>query len=135
MSSPPSTASRFVRVVGVIAAVGFLLTGIGAMVAPESFFDAAATFEPYNQHFLQDIGAFNLGIGFTLLLATRPGADALAVALVGAAIGSGAHVLSHVIGHDLGGQPGVDIPMFAILTILLAAAALVRHRELATSTE
>lgn len=116
-----------------IGAAWFLLTGVGAIAAPEAFFDAAATFDPYNQHFIQDIGAFNLGIGAILLLATRPGADALAAALAGATVGSAAHVLSHVIGHDLGGQPAVDIPAFSVLAVLTGWAAFVRYRDLGRS--
>jgi hypothetical protein len=39
------------------------------MVDPRSFFTALAAFEPYNQHFIQDIGAFQIGLGAVLLLA------------------------------------------------------------------
>jgi hypothetical protein len=122
-------ASRLPRIIGIIGAIGFLATGVAAMAAPETFFDSVATFEPYNQHFIQDIGSFNLGLGMVLVLALRQGADALFAALAGAAIGSGAHVLSHVIGWDLGGTPEMDVPLFAVLTVLLAAAAAIRHRE------
>jgi hypothetical protein len=129
VESEQHTGSRLPRIIGIVGAIGFLVTGVGAMAAPESFFDSVATFEPYNQHFVQDIGSFNLGLGMVLVLALRPRADALFAALAGAAIGSGAHVLSHVIGWDLGGTPELDVPLFAVLTILLAVAALVRHRE------
>lgn len=124
-----ATAAAWPRTIGIIGAVAFALTGVGALVVPESFFDAVATFEPYNQHFIQDIGAFNLGIGATLGLATRPGADALASALLGAAVGSAFHVISHLIGVDLGGTPAMDIPTFGVLTVVLAAAGVKRYRE------
>ena len=128
-----SPATGLPRVIGVVGAIGFLLTGVGAMAAPESFFDAVATFEPYNQHFIQDIGSFNLGLGVVLALAVRPRADALFVALAGAAVGSGAHVVSHVIGWDLGGQPELDVPLFALLTILLTVGAASRWRSITPS--
>jgi hypothetical protein len=36
--------------------------GVG-VVFPHSFYDNVATFEPYNRHFLHDIGAFTIGLG------------------------------------------------------------------------
>jgi hypothetical protein len=120
----------FPRAIGVLGGFSFLASGLWAMIAPESFFDAVATFEPYNQHFVQDVGAFQIGLGAVLLLAAiRPRADALAVGLIGVGVGSAAHVVSHVVGHDLGGKPEMDIPLFAVLTVLLLVAGLVRWRE------
>jgi hypothetical protein len=120
----------FPRAMGVLGGFSFLASGLWAMIAPESFFDAVATFEPYNQHFVQDVGAFQIGLGAVLLLAAiRPRADALAVGLIGVGVGSAAHVVSHVVGHDLGGKPEMDIPLFAVLTVLLLVAGLVRWRE------
>jgi hypothetical protein len=108
------------RRIAAAGAVGFLAIGLWAFVDPESFFDQVATFEPYNQHLLQDIGAFLIGLGAVLGLAVLlRGADALTVALLGAGIGSAAHAVSHVIGHDLGGRPGVEIPLFGLLALVL----------------
>jgi hypothetical protein len=43
------------------------------MVDPRSFFDTLTAFQPYNQHLLQDLGAFQVGLGVVLLLAVwRP---------------------------------------------------------------
>lgn len=65
-----------------------------------------------------------------LLLAAIPArTDALAVGLIGVGIGAAAHTVSHVVGRDLGGKPEVDIPLFAVLTVLLLVAGLVRWRE------
>ena len=116
-------AQAFTRAVAVAGAVSFVGFGVWAMVAPRSFFGRVATFEPYNQHLIQDIGAFQIGLGSVLLLAVQfRGAGALAVALLGTGIGGGAHVASHVVGRDLGGRPEVDIPVFAVLAALLVAA-------------
>ena len=119
----------------VAALVGlvFLVLGVWAMADPESFFDRIATFEPYNQHFVQDIGAFQIGLGAVLLLAVVPlRPDALAVALLGVGIGSGAHTVSHIIGNDLGGTPETDIPLFAATTVLLLAAGLAQWSRTST---
>lgn len=116
-------ALRFPRIVGVVGGISFVLFGAWAMAAPESFFDRIALFEPYNQHLLQDIGAFQLGLGAVLLLATlAPALDSLTVALLGTGLGAAAHAISHVIGRDLGGKPSSDIPMFVVLAALLIGA-------------
>ena len=120
----------FPRAVGVLGGASFLASGLWAMAGPESFFETVATFEPYNQHFIQDVGAFQIGLGAVLLLAamwTR--ADAVAVGLVGVGIGSTAHTISHVIGRDLGGRPELDIPLTALMSVLLLAGGLWRRRQ------
>lgn len=121
---------RLPRAIGMIGGVSFLASGLWAMIAPESFFDAVATFEPYNQHFVQDIGAFQIGLGAVLLLAAIPvRPDALTDGLVGVGIGSAAHTVSHIGGLDLGGKPEVDIPFSIAITVLLLAGGLVRWRD------
>jgi hypothetical protein len=133
MDTAPRPSRRrhwFPRTVAVIGGVSFLASGLWAMAGPKSFFETVATFEPYNQHFIQDVGAFQIGLGAVLLLAaiwTR--ADALAVGLVGVGIGSTAHTISHVIGRDLGGTPELDIPLTALMSVLLLAGGLWRRRQ------
>ena len=127
-SRPSGRRHWFPRAVAVVGGVSFLAAGLWAMAGPESFFETVATFEPYNQHFVQDIGAFQIGLGAVLLAATGRG-DALAVGLVGVGIGSAAHTVSHVIGRDLGGRPELDIPFTALTSLLLLAAGLWRWRQ------
>lgn len=104
--------------------------GLWAMAAPESFYGTTALFPPYNQHFLQDVGAFQIGLGAVLLLALIWPLDSLSTALVGVGIGSAVHVVSHVIGRNLGGNPAVDIPLLTVLTLaLLAAGAAARRHQ------
>lgn len=133
MEQPAVENARLDTIAKVIAgAVGVFLAvfGLWAMLAPKSFFDAFAEFDPYNQHFLQDIGAFQIGLGAVLLLAAlRPAVGALAVALVGVGIGSAAHVISHAVGTDLGGRPAVDIPFFGASTALLLVAGVLLWRR------
>ncbi|CAA9546050.1 MAG: hypothetical protein AVDCRST_MAG88-410 [uncultured Thermomicrobiales bacterium] len=121
---------RLPRAVAILGGVGLVALGAWAMIEPRSFFDALATFEPYNQHFLQDIGAFQAGLGAVLLLASVPArADGLAVALIGVGAGAALHAVSHVVGRDLGGTPATDIPSFAALAVLLLAAGGFRRRH------
>jgi hypothetical protein len=120
----------FARIVAVAAGIGFGASGVWALVSPESFFDALVRFDPYNQHFVQDIGSFLIGLGSVLLLASLPSrADALAVALLGVGIGSLAHTVSHVIGINLGGRPAIDIPLLGGMTVVLLVAGWLRTRD------
>jgi hypothetical protein len=108
---------------------GLAALGLWAMVDPESFFERVALFEPYNQHFLQDLGALQVGLGAVLMLAgVLPALDALTVALVGVGIGGALHAVSHVIGIDLGGRPAIDIPVFGGLAVVLLVAGAMRWR-------
>lgn len=123
----PSRPVRLVAVVGGLAFVGF---GLWALVAPRSFFDALATFEPYNRHFLHDIGAFQVGLGAVLLLAAFPRRiDGLAAALLGVGIGGLLHTIAHVLDADLGGTPATDIPSLGLLALALLAAGVARSRR------
>ena len=109
---------------------GLVALGLWAMVDPQSFFERVALFEPYNQHFLQDIGALQIGLGAVLLMAgLLPTLDALTVALVGVGIGGALHALSHVVGVELGGRPAVDIPIFGGLAVVLLVAGVLRWRQ------
>ncbi len=121
---------RFPLVVAIGGGFGFVARGAWAMVDPRSFFDTLATFEPYNQHFLQDIGAFQIGLGAVLLIACMPiRVDRLAGALLGVGVAAAFHAVSHIVSHDLGGTPETDIPFFAVLAVLLLAAAGLRLRN------
>jgi hypothetical protein len=129
--TPPAATTERVDRLSRLTAVGvglvFLGAGLWAFVDPESFFEQAATFEPYNAHLIRDIGAFQIGLGAVLLLATWL-RDALLAALAGVAVGAFAHTAAHIIDRDLGGQPGVDIPAFGLVAVLLIVAAVARHR-------
>lgn len=120
------------KLVAVAAGSVFLLFGIFAMVSPSGFYDAVAEFEPYNAHFLQDIGAFQIGLGAVLLFAALLTSDALAAAMLGVGVGAVAHVISHLVGIDAGGTPVIDIPFFTLLGAVLLAVGVRRLRTVAS---
>ena len=126
----PFPVAAFPRLIALLGGLAFGAFGAWGMIDPRSFFERVARFEPYNQHFLQDIGAFQIGLGAVLLLAAwRPLGDVLALSLAGVGIGALLHALSHVIGRELGGTPATDIPLFATLAVALLAAGALRWAQ------
>jgi peptidoglycan/LPS O-acetylase OafA/YrhL len=108
-----------------IGAVFFIGPGLWAFFDPQGFHDELATFEPYNEHFIHDIGAFQIGIGVALASAIWRRNDALLAALLGAAVGSIFHTIAHFIDHDLGGKDS-DVVVFSVITVVLLAGAALR---------
>ena len=111
-----------------LGALFFLAFGLWAFLDARSFFDEVAVFEPYNEHFLHDIGAFQIGIGATLAVALWRRADALFAALAGAGIASAFHAAAHLRDHDLGGKDS-DVFIFSLVAVLLLAGAALRLRR------
>jgi peptidoglycan/LPS O-acetylase OafA/YrhL len=122
--------TTFGRVATGIGAVSFLAFGAWALVAPSSFFDQLAPWPPYNEHFIHDIGVFQLGIGVALAAGLSRMRGALA-ALAGASVAAVLHVVSHVVDYDGGGRPS-DPYVLGIFALLLVAAFLVESRSQVT---
>ncbi len=118
---------KAVRVVALTIGVFMLGVGAWAFFAPESFFARLAAFEPYNEHFLRDIGAFQIGLGAVLLFAVV-WADALLVALTGVASGFVFHFFSHLIDRAAGGRV-TDVPTFGLLALVMILAAAWRAQD------
>jgi hypothetical protein len=95
--------------------------GIWALVDTSSFYDNIAEFPPYNEHFLHDVGAFQIAVGAGLLLALIWQGDAVLAALGGAATGATAHEIAHVVDEDLGGRSS-DPYTLGIIAVLLVVA-------------
>lgn len=115
-------------VIALLGAAFFIGPGLWAFFDPESFFDELATFEPYNEHLIHDIGAFQIGIGVTLAAAVWKRGDALFVALGGAGVGSAFHTVAHFMDDDLGGKDS-DLFVFGLVTVVLLAGAALRLRR------
>ncbi|WP_199235901.1 PPOX class F420-dependent oxidoreductase [Micromonospora sp. S4605] len=115
-----------IRVIAALLGLSAVVTGVWALVASGSF-SATVNF-PEHRHFVHDVGAFQLGIGATLLLALI-WADGLAVALAGYLVGAVAHTASHIMDRDLGGATG-QTALIAAFALVAAWALVLRWREL-----
>ena len=98
------------------------------MASPRSFYDRLAVWPPYNEHFLHDIGAFQVGLGLALVLALSK-SDALLVALASVGAGQLLHAVMHFIDRDLGGQDSDPLVM-ALLALGLLTGAVLRLRSI-----
>jgi hypothetical protein len=117
---------RFVLAVTLLAGLFMTAAGVAALLAPSWFADTAGF--PRHTHFVHDAGAFQLGIGVTLLLALA-WRDGLAVALAGFLVANTTHAVNHAVDLDLGGRSG-DPWGLAALSLLTAAALVVRLDQL-----
>jgi hypothetical protein len=91
------------------------------LIAPGSFADFVGF--PRHEHFLHDAGAFQLGLGVTLLLALI-WSDALATALAGFIVANTVHTVNHVMDLDLGGSAAQAWLLGAMSVALIAAFVL-----------
>ena len=118
------TGSR-VDLVSVIILAGFgvftVVLGVWAMVGPHSFFDNIGHFEPYNRHFVHDVGAFQIGLGAAALFALAWRGDALLAVLGGVAAGATAHEIAHIADSGIGGRDS-DPYTLGLNAVLLCAA-------------
>ncbi|HWC31554.1 MAG TPA: hypothetical protein VG709_00315 [Actinomycetota bacterium] len=118
----PGRRGRSLAWLAAIAGVIFLGIGAWAFADPRSFFERIATFPPYNEHFLHDIGSFVIGLGAVLLISAFV-RDSLVTAFGGVGIGQAGHAAAHAIDRDLGASPGDPwIGGVAALALLGAAA-------------
>jgi hypothetical protein len=118
-----------IRVVAALVAVFFVALGIWALLSPLTFYEQLATYPPYNKHLFHDVGAFQVGIGATLLFALFR-KDALQVALLGTSVGTVLHAISHIVDRDLGGKSTDPFLLSALaLVVLLATAAYMSQRQ------
>ena len=117
---------RPVLAVTLLAGLFMTAAGVTALVAPSWFADAAGF--PRHPHFVHDAGAFQLGLGVTLLLAVA-WRDGLALALAGFLVANTTHAINHAIDLDLGGRSG-DPWALAALSMATAVALVGRLGQL-----
>jgi hypothetical protein len=107
-----------------ISGLFMLAFGFWAFLAPTSFAEFVAF--PYNRHLLHDVGAFQIGIGATVLLALL-WADSIMVVLAGYVVGSSFHLASHIIDRHIGGH-GYDPLVLGIMIVVGLAGMYARVR-------
>ena len=112
---------RAARVAAWVLGLFWIGSGLWAFLAPQSFFDQLATFPPYNEHLLHDIGALSIGLGAVIVFALAK-MSALRSALLGVGVGSVFHVASHVIDYSQKPDP-MDVIGLSVLALLTLVAA------------
>lgn len=115
--------AALVRVVAVLCGGSMLVLGLWALLASASF-SGWIDFPPYNEHLLHDVGAFQIGVGVSVL-AAQVWSDAVAVTLLGFLVAGSLHAVNHGIDLRLGGHP-LDRWLLGALA-LFALVALVIH--------
>src|SRR5215510_14721166 len=95
------TKGRYVAVLTLLLGLFSTVIGGWALFAPRSF--ARFVNFPAHDHFLHDVGAFQIGIGATLLLALI-WRDPLATVLAAFLLGNTIHAINHAADTDLGGH-------------------------------
>jgi hypothetical protein len=94
-----------------------LALGIWAFLTPASFVDFVAF--PYNRLLLHDVGAFQISIGATMVLALM-WADGVMVVLAGYVAGTGFHLASHIIDRHIGGHAYDPLVLGVMVAVGLA---------------
>ena len=122
---PHRWQETFVTIITALSGAWMLAVGLWALLAPRSFADWI-DFPPYAEHLLHDVGAFQIGIGLSLLAALA-WSDAKSVALLGFGVAGVIHTVNHTIDLDLGGH-SADIWLIGASTVLAGAALVVRFR-------
>lgn len=123
-----NTTTTGTRAVAVLGIAFWLVMGTWAFLTPAGFYDAVATYPPFNAHFLRDAGAFMLGLGAGLAVALR-WRDALAAALAGSAVAALVHTAAHVVDRAQGGSLWDTLGLAALAVAFVVAAAAQHRRE------
>ena len=98
-----------------------LALGIWAITDATSFYDNIAEWPPQNDHFIHDIGAFQIGLGAALVFALIWQGDAVLAALGGGAIGATLHWIVHITDEEFGGRD-LDPYLLGIVALILVIA-------------
>jgi PPOX class probable F420-dependent enzyme len=124
---PIGTPAR-VYLVTITALIGLFTAGIGVwcLIDPGSF----AEFVRFgaHEHFVHDVGAFQVGFGVVLLLALI-WSDALATVLAGYIVANTVHTMNHIADLDLGGS-ALQAWTLGAASVALVIAFVLRLRQL-----
>ena len=126
----PARADLTTLVLYAVAAAQ-LLPGVLAFVAPGAFYDLLGPYPPQNDHFVKDLGSWQIALGAAALVAARR-ASWRAPMLAVLAVQYGLHTVSHAI--DVGGtDPAwngpVTLALQALITLVLVVRLAKEHRS------
>jgi PPOX class probable F420-dependent enzyme len=124
---PIGTPAR-IYVVTITGLIGLLTGGIGVwcLIDPRSFAESVGF--PAHEHFVHDVGAFQVGLGVMLLLALT-WSDALATVLAGYIVANTVHTVNHIVDLDLGGS-ALQAWALGAASVALVIAFVLRLRQL-----
>ncbi len=121
----PRAGTRADLVSAVLTIVGLtqLATGTLALVAPGAFYDAFAGYPPQNDHFIMDLGSWQVALGAIALFGARR--PAWRVPLLGfLALQYTLHTIPHILhvdDADTAGHGGFGLATQAFGAVVLAA--------------
>ena len=132
MATVPHAARRertdVVAAALIAAGATSVLFGLWAFLSPGSFYDVIAAYPPRNDHFLRDIGSFEVGLGAAALYGARRAAwrtPMLGIVAVQYAL----HAISHLIDVDATDPKALGVVNFVLLTTAAVALAALFVRE------
>ena len=124
---PIGTPAR-IYLVTMTALIGLLTAGIGVWCLTDPCSFAKSVGFPAHEHFVHDLGAFQVGFGITLLLALI-WSDALATVLAGYVVANTVHTANHIVDLDLGGS-ALQAWALGAASVTLIVAFVLRLRQL-----
>jgi PPOX class probable F420-dependent enzyme len=124
---PIETQAR-VYLITITALIGLLTAGIGVYCLIDPHLFAEFVGFPAHEHFVHDVGAFQVGLGVMLLLALI-WSDALATALAGYVVANTVHTVNHIVDLDLGGS-ALQAWALGAASVALVIAFVLRLRQL-----
>jgi hypothetical protein len=119
----PSARTDAVTALLLLVGAASLITGAWLFLAPGSFYDVIATYPPQNDHFLRDVGSFQVALGAAAVYGARR-ASWRAPMLAILALQYALHTVSHLINIDDTDPQSLGAVNFALLlgvTVLLTA--------------
>lgn len=99
VSQPAHARADVVTAVLVVVGASQVLTGVIAFFAPDTFYDIVASYPPMNEHFLMDVGSWQIVLGALAVFGARR-ADWRAPLLGFLALQYALHLVPHLIHFD-----------------------------------
>ena len=119
------------RILLIVVGVTQLATGITALVAPDTFYDVLAGYPPQNDHFLMDLGSWQITLGAIALYgSTRPDWHVPLLGLL--ALQYALHLIPHIIDvndSEEDWQGPFAVVAQALGAVLLAGAFVIERRK------